>query len=249
VILFNLIAPAGWKVGLLRVEDIALGCAVSLAVGVLFWPRGAGSALRRALADAYAGSAAYLGGAVTFGMLHCDGRASAPAPPTQDASRADAAARRLDDAFRTYLAERGAKPIPLTEVTRLVTGVAALRLTADAVLDLWQREDGEPAGDRAAARREILDAALGVRQWYDELAQDLVRRQEPREPLDHDTAADGRLVRAVRHDLASDDGTASAVAVRMIWSGEHLDAARRLQAAIVGPARAAAAGRGASPSR
>ena len=53
VILFNIIAPAGWQVGLLRVEDIALGCAVSLVVGTLFWPRGARSALRRALAEAY----------------------------------------------------------------------------------------------------------------------------------------------------------------------------------------------------
>ncbi len=248
VILFNIIAPAGWQVGLLRVEDIALGCAVSLVVGMLFWPRGARSALRRALAEAYVSSAAYLGGTVTFGMLHCDGRASAPVPPAQDASRADAAARRLDDAFRTYLAERGAKPIPLTEVTRLVTGVAALRLTADAVLDLWQRDDGTPAGDRAAARREILDTALGVRQWYDELAADLIKGQEPRAPLDHDKAADSRLVQAVRHDLAGEDGAASATAVRMIWTGEHLDAARRLQSAIVAPARTAAAGR-ASPSR
>jgi len=249
VILFNIIAPAGWQVGLLRVEDIALGCAVSLVVGMLFWPRGARSALRRALAEAYVASAAYLGGTVTFGMLHCDGRASAPAPPAEDASRADAAARRLDDAFRTYLAERGAKPIPLTEVTRLVTGVAALRLTADAVLDLWQREDGEPAGDRAAARREILDTALGVRQWYDELAADLIRGHEPREPLGHDKAADNRLVQAVRQDLASEDGTASATAVRMIWTGEHLDAARRLQSAILAPARTAAADRAASTSR
>ncbi len=249
VILFNIIAPAGWQVGLLRVEDIALGCAVSLVVGMLFWPRGAGSALRRALAEAYAGSAAYLSGAVTFGMLHCDGRAGVPAPPAQDAARADAAARRLDDAFRTYLAERGAKPIPLTEVTRLVTGVAALRLTADAVVDLWQGDEGEPAGDRGAARREILGTARGVRQWYDDLADDLIRRREPREPLGHDKAADSRLVQAVRHDLGSEDGTASAAAVRMIWTGEHLDAARRLQTAIVAPARAAAAARAATPPR
>jgi hypothetical protein len=29
--------------------------------------------------------------------------------------------------------------------------------------------------------------------------------------------------------------------VRMIWTGDHLDAARRLQDALVGPARASAA--------
>ena len=54
------------------VEDVALGCAVSLAVGLLFWPRGAGNALRRALADAYLQSSDYLTGAVRFGVLGRD---------------------------------------------------------------------------------------------------------------------------------------------------------------------------------
>ena len=60
------------------------------------------------------------------------------------------------------------------------------------------------------------------------------------DPLRHDRPADSRLVEAVRHDLRGDDGQASATAVRMIWTGDHLDAARRLQATLVGPARAAA---------
>ena len=30
LILYNIIAPAGWKVGLVRIEDVAIGCAVSL---------------------------------------------------------------------------------------------------------------------------------------------------------------------------------------------------------------------------
>ena len=34
VVLFNLLVPAGWKVGLLRIEDVAIGCAVSLVIGV-----------------------------------------------------------------------------------------------------------------------------------------------------------------------------------------------------------------------
>ena len=41
VVLFNLLQPVGWKLGLLRIQDVAMGCAVSLVVGVLFWPRGA----------------------------------------------------------------------------------------------------------------------------------------------------------------------------------------------------------------
>ena len=41
-VLFNLIQPSGWEVGLVRVEDVAIGFAISLGVGILFWPRGAG---------------------------------------------------------------------------------------------------------------------------------------------------------------------------------------------------------------
>jgi uncharacterized membrane protein YccC len=242
VFLFNIIQPAGWQVGLLRVEDIAIGCAVSVVVGLLFWPRGAGAALRRALADAYADSADYLASAVDFGMLRCDPGASSAAVPAEDAARAAATARRLDDTFRGYLAERGAKPVPLAEVTSLVTGVGGLRLAADAVLDLWQREDGANTGDRAQARRELLQASELVKAWYDDLAKSLVDGGEPREPLAHDRVADGRLVDAVRHDLRGADGRASATAVRMIWTGDHLDGARRLQRIIVGPARATAEG-------
>jgi len=36
-----------------------------------------------------------------------------------------------------------------------VTGVAGLRLAADALLDLWD-ETGAGGGDRSAARRELL---------------------------------------------------------------------------------------------
>jgi hypothetical protein len=238
VILFNIIAPAGWRVGLLRVEDIAIGCAVSLVVGVLFWPRGAAAALSRALSDAYTDSAEFLARAVEFGMVRCDESAQSLPAPRNEAVRAAAASRRLDDTFRAYLAERGAKPVPLPEVTSLVTGVAGLRLAADAVLDLWQREDGQAPGDRAGARGELLSSSEAVRSWYEDFAASIVSRGQVRDPLLHDLAADGRLVDAVRTDLRLADGRASATAVRMIWTGDHLDAARRLQTSLVGPARA-----------
>jgi hypothetical protein len=60
------------------------------------------------------------------------------------------------------------------------------------------------------------------------------------QPLPHDTAADSRLVRAVRRDLLGDDGKATATAVRMIWTGDHLDVICRQQAAIISPASATA---------
>jgi len=167
------------------------------------------------------------------------GDPSMPAIPALagDAARAAAASRRLDDAFRTYLAERGAKRLPLADVAGLVTGVAGLRLEADAVLDLWQGDHGQAGGELAAARHEILGTADRVTGWYDGLATILITGGELPQPLAHDKAADGRLVRAVRRDLLGDDGRASATAVRMIWTGDHLDVVRRLQAAILSPAR------------
>src|SRR5207237_3495940 len=59
-VLFNLIQPVGWKVGLVRVEDVAIGFAISLGVGLLFWPRGAAARLRKDLASAYARGADYV---------------------------------------------------------------------------------------------------------------------------------------------------------------------------------------------
>jgi uncharacterized membrane protein YccC len=235
VFVFNIIQPTGWRVGLYRVEDVALGCAVSLVVGLLFWPRGARSALRRALADAYRDSADYLAGAVSFGMRRCDASAGSAPAPTELAARASGAARRLDDAFRAFLAERGAKPIALADVTSLITGVGGLRLAADAVLDLWQREGGSSGGDRTAARKELLRSSELVKDWYEDFAHSLANGGEAQAPLPHDRAADGRLLAAVRYDLHSENASTSATAVRMIWTSEHLDAVRRQEVVLAPP--------------
>ncbi|MFL5839668.1 MAG: FUSC family protein, partial [Thermoleophilaceae bacterium] len=237
LILFNILQPEGWEIGLVRIEDVALGSAVSLVVGLLFWPRGAAAALGQALAEAYSDSSKYLARAVEFGMSRCDPGARSRPAPTDDGIRAAAASRRLDDTFRGYLAERGAKPVPLAEVTSLVTGVVGLRLAADAVLDLWQRQSSAD-GDRTAARRELLTSTALMTGWYSGFADSLIGRGAVPEPLTHDESADSRLVGAVSNDLRSAHGHATATGVRMIWTGDHLDAARRLQESLVGPARA-----------
>ena len=238
LILFNILAPEGWQIGLVRIEDVALGGAVSLAVGLLLWPRGAGAALGKALAEAYAESADYLAGAARFGIGRCDGVALAVPAPVDEAARAAAASRRLDDTFRGYLAERGAKPVPLAEITSLVTGVVGLRLAGDAVLALW-RQDGDGDGDRTAARQELFASTEQMTRWYRDFAVSLTGGGHLPEPLEPDPLADRRLVDAVSHDLRGDDGQGTATAVRMIWTGDHLDAARRLQGALIEPARTA----------
>jgi uncharacterized membrane protein YccC len=239
LILFNIIAPAGWKIGLIRIEDVAIGCAASLVAGLLFWPYGAGRSLGRALGRAYADCIAYVAAAVEFGVGRCDPIATTPAEaPRQAALAAAAASRRLDDAFRSYLADRGVKQVPLADVTRLVSGVTGLRLAGDAVLELWQ-SDSAQNGDRGAARRELLAYSASVSGWYGQLATGLEHRTEVPEPQEREQAVTQRLVDAVARDLQGVDGSGTATGVRVVWTGDHLDAVRRLEQTLVDSARVA----------
>ncbi|MGZ4658649.1 MAG: FUSC family protein [Blastococcus sp.] len=235
LVLFNIISPAGWQVGIVRIEDVAIGCAVSLAVGVLFWPRGAAGALRRALAEAYAEAAAYLRAAAEIG---------ADEGTREDAwaggARAAAAARRLDDAFREYLAERGRKRLSLAEVASLLTGVAGLRLTAEAVVELWSGSDGGRP-DTPRAQLELIIATERVTTWYAAMAQAIAGAGTVPRSIPQDSGSATRLVEALSEDLgplAAGAGV-KAQTVRLVWTSDHVDAARRLQDLVERAARTA----------
>ena len=129
VVLFNLLDPVGWKVGLLRVEDVAIGCGVSLVVGVLFWPRGAATVVGDDLADAFRSGAAYLTQAVDWAL-------SELFVPPADAATAVTAGIRLDDAIRGFLAEQGSKRAAKEDLWALVTSATRLRLTANTLAGL-----------------------------------------------------------------------------------------------------------------
>lgn len=233
VILFNIGQDPNWHIVLLRIQDIALGCGVSLVVALFFWPRGALAAMDKALAEAYTDSARYLADAVEFALGRCTAQPAPPEAPILASRQAAAAARRLDDAFRSYLAERGSKSVPLSDMTTLVTGVVGLRLAADAVLALWRQTEGaREEADRSQARAELLGAATQVSDWYAQLADSFARYLPAPPPLERNIEAEARLVESVRRDLADDNGQATATAVRIIWTGDHLDAARRLQPSL-----------------
>jgi fusaric acid resistance family protein len=123
VVLFNLLAPVGWTVGLLRIEDVAIGCAVSLAVGVLFWPRGVSAVVGDDLADSFRRGAAYLTQAVEWAL-------SELMVPPGAALTAASAAIRLDDAVRGFLTEQGSKKLSKEDLWTLVNASSRLRLTA-----------------------------------------------------------------------------------------------------------------------
>lgn len=236
VILFNLIQPAGWRVGLVRVEDIAIGCAVSLAVGLLFWPRGAAAALGFALDAAYRSGARYLTRAIDVGL---DGGREGGV--RSEYLAAISASSRLDDAFRQYLAERGAKHVPLAEASSLVTGTVALRLAGDAVVELWRGIDGHTTR-LAATGHEVSVSAAELERWYDELGSTLSEhRGAVPEPT---SAADFGTDRWAAALASESDTVHEAAAVGVVWTADHLDAARRLQPRLVEAARMAAGGGG-----
>ena len=143
VVLFNLLNPVGWKVGLLRIEDVAIGCAVSLVVGVLFWPRGVSSVVADDLADAFRSGAAYLTQAVEWAL-------SELMVPPSAALAATNAAIRLDDAVRGFLTEQGSKKASKEDMWALVNASTRLRLTAHTLAGL-RTETPATAGDFGGA--------------------------------------------------------------------------------------------------
>ena len=171
VVLFNLLQPAGWKVGLLRIEDVAIGCLVSLIVGVLFWPRGAASVVGDDLADSFRSGAAYLTQAVDWAL------GSRQAPPDAGAAAVTASIR-LDEALRGFLSEQGAKRLSKEDLWMLVMAAMRLRLTAFSLAGL-QAPDmmrhppshrGHPHPGTAYARAALARATADLAAFYERVA-------------------------------------------------------------------------------
>jgi uncharacterized membrane protein YccC len=95
VALFNLIEPEGWRTGLVRVEDIAIGVSVSAVVALLFWPRRAVHELRVATAAVYQSLSSALGPAFRG---------------TPDSAPVRRAERRAHAAYESFLSEQMAAP-------------------------------------------------------------------------------------------------------------------------------------------
>ena len=206
VVLFNLLQPAGWSVGLLRIEDVAIGCLVSLAVGVLFWPRGAAGIAGDDLADAFRRGAAYLTQAVDWAL------GTRHEPPDAGAAAVTAGIR-LDEALRGFLAEQGAKRVSKEELWMLVMATMRLRLTAYSLAGLQAPEHiRHKHRGTAYARTALARAAADLATFYERIAT-LVGRPVPGQVLlpvavPAFTGLNGTTARASEARASEDGGVA-----------------------------------------
>jgi hypothetical protein len=235
IILFNIIQPVGWRVGLTRIEDVAIGCGVSIVVGLLFWPRGAMAALGRALADAFVTSSGYLADAVdrlTSTTRHVD------TAPGQRASHS--AYLRLDDAFRQFLVERGAKVIPVEDVAKLFTGSNRIRLAAFTLdgLPAFPPGSGLPELESVAVAGAVLrDSYASSHRWYEEFAEVLNGRRGVLDPPPlHNETLHGALRRAFDDARSGGRGDRLRSILQMLWADELLEAQSKVQTDLAGSA-------------
>ncbi len=191
LVLLRVLHPTA-NFGLLRLDDVATGCAVAVVVGLLCWPRGAEGVLGRALADALGAISETLRAAVRrlAGDPAADTttpavdqpataiRPHASAAPVSPA-RTMAAFARLDVALRQYRSERQAKNLADGEATMLFADALRARIDAELVNHVALAPNSRPSAPPlpAVAAGHVLDAHLrDVEGFYRQIGEPRRRR-------------------------------------------------------------------------
>jgi len=176
IILFNLIAPAGWRLGLVRVEDVAIGAGISVLAGLFLWPRGARGELGRTVALLYRAVAHLL--AASF-----DRAFGEAGDPTQARVLAVRALDRAGEAFDQFLRERGAKPLDPQIAAALVAAGGHAIVAADLLTGMAQK--GYQASRRLDPDMNLRAQARALSAMFRGLADRLVEGREEEPPAGH----------------------------------------------------------------
>ncbi|MCG7606897.1 MULTISPECIES: FUSC family protein [Mycobacterium] len=153
---FNLIMPTGWRVGLVRVEDVVVGAVVGIVVSLLLWPRGATASVSKPVDRAREVGAQFLRAAV----LRVTRGASEAATDRVIALSHDAlsASRTLDDSVRQYLSENGGPSDQRAPVVRAANRANRVRAAAELIADVVP----PPLGVYPATREVIEQHAAAI---------------------------------------------------------------------------------------
>lgn len=188
LIIFNVISPSGWQVGLLRVEDVVVGAMVGAVVSLLLWPRGAAARVSRAVDASIAAGATFL--TVAVKRVTRGASESADDKVFSLSYAAMSASRTLDDAVRQYLSESGGSTDRRAPAIRAVNRAVRVRTAAELIADVV------PPPITAYPRvREVLELHTSV----------IRERLHGRRPV-HDLGPIGDdFVLALRAEAGSDD--------------------------------------------
>ncbi len=244
VVLFNLLNPVGWSVGVVRIEDVAIGCGVSLLTGFLIWPRGASAVLREALGGAYVLAARYLDLAISSRLEGGD-----PAPLHETAAEASDAALRLDETVREYLGENSSAHEDLDALAQLVGGATRVRRVArlfDNAAELAPLAPLDPEAGWVARLRAPLDQMRSARRaWFEGFGAAVFAgtMPPPAEPEAPEPSA-GPASRLARRPgpLLELDGERDAAGIPaglpIAWAERHLEGLLELEPPLTAAARA-----------
>src|SRR5438128_4417751 len=222
IVIFNLISPAGWQVGLVRIEDLAVGAAISVIVGLLLWPRGARRELARSVAGFYRVVVSYLDR--TFDRVLGFEPAAGIDPARRSVIQA---AERAGEAFDAFLNEGSSTPLdPQTAGLLLAAGNHAI-LAGD-VLDVISTRMGYQAGGcpegARSVRAQVRTLLDGFARFADQLA-----LQQPKDAGDHVTS---RALRVAALDCLRrwrNDESAGRGAMAVVMAGEWAQNLARLE--------------------
>jgi Fusaric acid resistance protein-like len=186
LIILDLMAPTGWQVGLLRIEEIVMGAGVGMVVSLLLWPRGAVAAMSAVISAALNANVPYLRAAVR--RVTCGSSDEIEADLHALSRDAMVVSRMVDDAVRQYLSETGSGANLRTPVVRAANRATSVRAAGDMIADIKML----PPADAYPVTRALLES------YADNLADRLSRHDATGHPITEE------FVRALRLESTND---------------------------------------------
>jgi uncharacterized membrane protein YccC len=237
IIVFNLISPAGWQVGLVRIEDLLVGALISLLVGLLLWPHGARRELAIALASVYRSLVEYLGVGFDRVLGFVPSAEFEPAhlaePIRKDVLRAR---DRADAAFDTFVTEKGDRSFDRETAAFLLSSANHAILAGD-LLEVIAGL-GYQAGSCADGARDVHEQVRALLGGYRGLADrlDLSPALDPGSRVSLSALRQAELGCLGRWQKDAEVGKG---AIAVVMAGEWVQDLTRMEADLGEPVRAA----------
>lgn len=221
--------PPKLELGLVRIQDILIGIAVALVVGLFMWPRGALGALHAEIADGLRASAAYLALALRALTEVVDPRDIAHAR-----LNARAAAQRASDTYDMAVMQRGSGAADALQWASMATATHLI-LAVSRILGILATDPPILAASPSMIPPVEAAGRVSSAHWRAVIAE--MRQDEDYQPVPH-AAPTSNDALAMPDPVDIDDAAAARGYVAAVWTIDWLEHLDRL---VGGPAATTAA--------